>query len=312
MKRRMVAWAGGAALTAAALTPAAAQGAATPGTTAQRAAAACGIWQGSVTATGQHTSSRPTATTPPTVLGKQVTNGVFKPGQIRLSARITSEPDVGGPLRYGYVVIGDGLYWTNYAVDATTGQIDPNKPLLLRRAGGGWTPFTFLETSTYETIDGNVSRSVAYAMRENGVLYRWKIVNGTWVRNGSYAGFSAVKSMTLISKTPTYDTFLANTRGGALYTIRIPSSVPMKPIVKQVRTRTWQGFEVLSAMACGKNGTLLLGIDKDTKTGHLYAVGHANGLSTVIQSRGKVPATFGDPVYFRWVPIAVYDGANGE
>jgi hypothetical protein len=86
----------------------------------------------------------------------------------------------------------------------------------------------------------------------------------------------------------------------------------MKPIVKQVRTRTWQGFEVLSAMACGRNGTLLLGIDKDTKKGYLYAVGHANGLSTVIQSRGTIPATFGDPVYFRWAPIAPYDVANGE
>ena len=28
--------------------------------------------------------------------------------------------------------------------------------------------------------------------------------------------------MALISETKTYDTFLANTRGGALYTIRIP------------------------------------------------------------------------------------------
>jgi hypothetical protein len=312
MKRRMVAWAGGAALAAAALTPAAAQGAVTPGTTAQRSAAACEIWQGSVTATGQHTFSEPTATTPPTVTHRKTISGVFKPGQVRLSARMTNEPDTAGPSRYGYVVIGDGLYWSNYSVNEILGEDTPANPPLLRRVGGGWTPFRFLETSHYETIDGKVDRSVAYAMRDNGVLYRWKIISGSWVSNGSYAGFSAVKTMTLISKTPTYDTFLANTRGGALYTIRIPSSVPMTPIVKQVRTRTWQGFEALSAMACGRNGTLLLGIDKDTKKGYLYAVGHANGLSTVIQSRGTIPATFGDPVYFRWAPIAPYDVANGE
>ena len=315
MKRRMVVWAGGAALAAAALTPAAAQGAETSGragTTGQRAAAVCEIWQGSVTASGQHTSSDVAATTPPSVLDQRITERAFQPGQIRLSARTTSEPNVAGPDRYGYVVIGDALYWSNYAINAATGQIDPDEQHLLRRVGGGWTPFTMLETSTYETIDGDFSRSVAYGMRENGVLYRWKIVNGTWQSNGSYAGFAAVKSMSLISKSPTYDTFLANTRGGALYTIRIPSSVPMQPIVKPVRSRTWQGFEVLSAMACGRNSTLLLGIDKDTKSGYLYAVGHANGLSTPIRSLGKVTGTFDDPVYFRWVPIPVYDIANGD
>ena len=74
----------------------------------------------------------------------------------------------------------------------------------------------------------------------------------------------------------------------------------MKPVVKLVRRSTWQGFEAMLANWCGRNGTLLLGIDKDTKTGYLYAVGHANGLATVIQSRGKVPLTLNDPVYFRF------------
>jgi hypothetical protein len=184
----------------------------------------------------------------------------------------------------------------------------------LRRIGGGWSKFTFLETSEYESPDGQTPKiyhSNAYALRHDGVLFRWNLDNG-WKATGSYAGFAAVKTMTLIAKTKTYDTFLANTRGGALYTIRIPLTSPLKPIVKQVRTRTWQGFETLSAMGCGQYGTLLLGIDKDTKTGYLYAVGHANGLSTVIQSRGPVPGTFDDPDSFRWVTIPVYDTANGD
>jgi hypothetical protein len=88
-------------------------------------------------------------------------------------------------------------------------------------------------------------------------------------------------------------------------------SSPIKPVVKQVRSRTWQGFEHLVSMQCGQYGTLLLGIDKDTRAGYLYAVGHANGTSTVIQSRGKVPDTFADPVYFRWTPTYVLDQANG-
>jgi hypothetical protein len=45
---------------------------------------------------------------------------------------------------------------------------------------------------------------------------------------------------------------------------------------------------------------------------YLYAVGHANGAATVIQSRGPVPGTFDDPVYFRWVPISLFDVANGD
>ncbi|WP_238151319.1 hypothetical protein [Kribbella sindirgiensis] len=71
-------------------------------------------------------------------------------------------------------------------------------------------------------------------------------------------------SMAMISRTLTYDTFLANTRGGA-----------------------------------PRYGTMLVGIDKDTQSAYAYAVGHANGTATVIKGLGKVPATFADPVYFR-------------
>ncbi len=42
------------------------------------------------------------------------------------------------------------------------------------------------------------------------------------------------------------------------------------------------------------------------------AVGHADGLSTLIQSRGKATGTFDDLVSFRWVAIPVYDVASGD
>jgi hypothetical protein len=86
----------------------------------------------------------------------------------------------------------------------------------------------------------------------------------------------------------------------------------MKPVVRQVRTRTWQGFETLIAEKCGQYGTLLLGIDKDTQSGYLYAVGHANGTSTVINGLGKVNATFSDLIDFRWSVVAFYDFLNGD
>ena len=120
------------------------------------------------------------------------------------------------------------------------------------------------------------------------------------VNSGAYSGFGSVKAMTLLSRTSTYDTLLMTTRGGALYTVHIPLTSPMRPVLKVVRASTWQGFETLIANRCGQYGTLLLGIDKDTGAGYLYAVGHANGTSTVIRSLGKTPGTFTDPVNFHW------------
>jgi hypothetical protein len=141
-----------------------------------------------------------------------------------------------------------------------------------------------------------------YSLRANGTLTRWDDKGGFgWTNPRSAGGFAAVKTMTLISQTATYDSFLAITRGGALYTIRLPLTSAMKPIVKKVRDSTWQAFDTLIAEKCGQYGTLLLGIDKDTQSGYLYAVGHANGTATVIQGLGKVPATFADPVNFRHV-----------
>jgi hypothetical protein len=62
------------------------------------------------------------------------------------------------------------------------------------------------------------------------------------------------------------------------------------------------GYQTSGDLAerCGRQSTLLLGIDKDTGSGYLYAVSHANGTATIIQSLGKVPANFTDPAYFRF------------
>ncbi|HEY3557043.1 MAG TPA: hypothetical protein VGL05_06260 [Kribbella sp.] len=313
MKRKIMALAGGAALAISALAPAAA-GAATvkPPKPTVRAGttAACEMPLGSVDANGSQVSTGVTANTPPTATDPFRTTGVYAPGAVRLSSRFSSVPNIAGADEYGTVVIGDGLYRSSYAIDGT-GQIDPTFPKSLTRIGGGWTPFTFMEVSGFSTLDNSFSRSTAYALRNDGVLYRWN-VGKTWTSTGSYPGFSAVKTMALIAKTKTYDTFLATTKGGALYTIHIPTTSPMKPVVKQVRSRTWQGFEYLVASRCGQYGTLLLGIDKDTKTSYLYAVGHANGSATVINGLGAVPGTRADNVYFPWVPIEFYDELYGE
>jgi hypothetical protein len=72
----------------------------------------------------------------------------------------------------------------------------------------------------------------------------------------------------------------------------------MTPVVKQVRSGTWGAFDYLVAQRCGQVSTLLIGVDKDAGTAYLYAMSHANGSSTVIQSLGKLPGTYTDPIYF--------------
>ncbi len=272
---------------------------------------ACKVSLGSVTADGDHAGQDVTATSPPTTTGSRIAvEGVFPAGQARLSSTFVVEPDTQGDDISGRTILGDSMYNVAYET-FWTGEIDPDWPTRLNKVGGGWGAFTAFETSAHETP--SASRSTQYGLRRDGVLFRWTVDGkGVWHSAGSYAGFASVKAMALISKTRTYDTFLMNTRGGALYTVRIPTASPMKPVVKVVRSSTWQGFESFTAQKCGQYGVLLLGIDKDTGAGYLYAMGHANGTSTVIKGLGRVPGTFNDPVYFRWGVIPVLDPIFGE
>jgi hypothetical protein len=263
--------------------------AATPDT----ATAPCLLDLGKVDAAGGVGGPRITATQPPTREDGSTTPKVFSPGAVRLSSTWSYYLGVdGGITSSGFVVQGSTLYSAGY----TVGGSNPRSDKLA--IGGGWADYKALDNSVFQGSPGSPNvRNYSYGLRNDGVLSRWKVGSG-WQALGSAAGFASVKAMTLISQTSTYDTFLANTRGGALYTIRIPISSPMKPVVKQVRAGTWQGFEYLVAQRCGAQSTLLAAVDTDTKSAYLYAVSHANGTSTVINSLGKLPGTFADPVYF--------------
>jgi hypothetical protein len=281
-----------------------------PGTAMAAGSAICGMGLGSVTAGGDHREQDVETTVPPTAgVNNLVKANVYAPGQVRVSTTMTweadTDPGTGFIVEGGFVLIGDGLYRTAYSGASTTNG-DPGP-----RIGSGWGAFTALEQSQYQgPKDANMTRWNTYGLRSDGALFRWTLDSkGVWRSKASAPGFGAVKSMVLISQAKTYDTFLANTRGGALYTIHIPTSAPMKPVVKQVRSSTWQGFETMTAQECGQYGVVLVGIDKDTDSAYLYAVGHANGTATVIQSRGKVPATLSENVYFRWrTPATLLNG----
>ncbi|MGW6276267.1 hypothetical protein [Kribbella sp. NPDC055071] len=277
-----------------------------------QATAACALSLGSVNAAGDHQIQAVTATSPPSTTTKDVIKTkVFAPGATRLHGTWTREPAVPEDLDlYGDVVLGSTMYEAGYQVGS-----QPSGTVSFSRVGSGWDKFTYFEESDYDegAHPGAVAHTYNYGLRNDGTLFRWFEDGKGWHAAGSSAGFSSVKTLALISQTRTYDTFLANTKGGALYTIHIPISSPMKPVVKKVRTRSWQAADQLIAERCGRYGTLLLGIDKDTKSASLYAVGHANGTSTVINTLGKVTGTFDQPIYFRWGAAAFANPPlNGE
>ncbi|WP_433166322.1 hypothetical protein [Kribbella sp. CA-247076] len=253
------------------------------------ATAPCTMSVGSITPAGNFGGASVTATTPPTA-EQSTGKHVFTAGITKASSTWTNTgagPD-GNSTYYGSVILNDTLY---FAADHSK----PEQGFELTKIGSGWGNFTMVEDAFWQENFGSpVMASARYGLLGGtGVLYRW--IDG---RRETASGFASVKAMALISETRNYDTFLANTRGGALYTIRIPRTSPLKPIVTKVRASTWQTFEALVADQCGKQSTLLTAIDKDTGSAYLYAVSHANGTATVINGLGKVPGTYKDPVYY--------------
>ncbi|MEU4191801.1 hypothetical protein AB0E69_07885 [Kribbella sp. NPDC026611] len=284
------------------ITPGAAQAVGAGTSATAQASAGCYVHVGSVTAAGDHAGKLVTVGAAST---DRLDTGVYPPGAVRVSGSMQADPDVIGYGAWigGYTVLGSSMYSTSYYL-TLDGDVDRTRPTTYL-VGGGWGDTTFFETTRFWAYPKPPNLTTQYQLRANGTLSRWEMQynNGNspvkWANKQSATGFASVKTMAMISQTLTYDTFLANTRSGALYTIRIPRTSPMKPIVKKVRGSSWQAFDALVAEKCGQYGTMLVGIDKDTKSAYAYALGHANGTSTVIQGLGKVPGTFADPVYFR-------------
>ncbi|WP_427885083.1 hypothetical protein ACQHIV_23155 [Kribbella sp. GL6] len=258
--------------------------------------AACTMTVGSVTAGGDIGYSTITAGSP--ISAKQSTGvHMFTPGITKLSTTWVRNPkSSGGDLASGEVMLNTNLYSAWYGTDKTGRPISG-----FSNSDKNYQGYTYDENVS-DRSDGVVDYT--YRLRSDGALYRlqWHWTDFPYTTNTRFDGFSAVKTMALISATPTYDTFLANTRGGALYTIHIPHAAGKQPIVKKIRTSTWQTFESLVAQRCGAQSTLLTAIDKDTGTAYLYAVSHG---ATVIKGLGKVPGTYKDPVYYLYTSTGV-------
>ncbi|MET9271526.1 hypothetical protein [Kribbella sp. NPDC003557] len=272
--------------------------------------AACALRLGSVTSTGAFTSRMINATAPITIGGVRGTAGVFSANQVQKISTFTGTPvGTSGEARSGLTVMSGALYSSSFVVDGQS-QLDPHYPHNNLRIGGGWSNYRWIEQSVLQPANaGQPARTLLYGQRTDGITLRWISEGAGWRSTGGAGGLSTVKGIALIGRSATSETFLANTRGGSLVTVTWPTKYNAGPTSRVVRSSTWQGFEQLIATKCGATGTLLLGIDRDTKSGYLYAVGHANGTGTVIKSLGKVPLTFSDPQYFRIAPK--YDVLNG-
>jgi hypothetical protein len=272
--------------------------------------AACSLDLGSVTAAGAQTTRTITASTPIGVSAVKTVPGVYPAGSVQHISTFKDVPTAdSGHARSGLVVMGGALYNTTYNLKAD-GQVDPAKPIVNRRVGGGWSAYRWIEQSVHQPVSGP-PRTTLYGQETVGFLQRWNLErNGGWRDTGGIGGLSTVKSMTLIHRDNDFEVFLANTRAGGLLTVLVQANTyPMVTYGTPVRDSTWQVFEQLIATDCGYDGSLVLGIDRDTSSAYLYSVSNANGRATVIKNLGKVPGTFNDPQYFRFAPD--HDTLNG-
>ncbi len=261
----------------------------TAGTATAAPTAACTVPLWAITSAGDTKGVTVTGTTPPTS-ASGTPQPKYPAGAAKLSSNWSWSALPTGAIYEGYVVLGTSLYSVKDRYSEDTDKWTHEET----QVGINWDKFSMIEES-WAGVSSS-SRNARYGLRNDGTLFRW--TNG-FKTVASATGFSGIKAMTLISQTATYDTFLATTKAGVLQTIRIPSTAPLKPVVKTVRGSTWQGFETLVANSCG-TGTLLTAIDRDTNSTYVYSIGHATGTTTPITNLGKLSTTLADPVYSRF------------
>jgi hypothetical protein len=272
--------------------------------------AACVLAVGSFNAQWGQNKQIVTATTPPTVGPALSTSNIYQsPFGIGVTPTTFSETPMTGArmARVGKIVMGGYLYDSSAIVRSDGSLVRGSN--VLKRYGGGWGSLRFLVQARYKaTAASKPSRTTLYAQDASGRFGRWTDL-GTGFRNTGYVGgLSTMKAFALIATTATYDMFLVNNRAGGLYTLKIPTTSPLKPVATPVRTSSWQSFEKMIAAPCG-TGSVVLAIDRDNGGYWLYTVGHANGTKTVIKGLGRSTLSWGDFDHFRFAPA--YDPLSG-
>ncbi|MEV6417863.1 hypothetical protein [Kribbella sp. NPDC051718] len=263
-------------------------------------AAACYEYYGGITADGLNGNYKVTATRPV---------GVIKYTPFKLfTGRATSswyywEPSAtvgyyaGFVLRAGNLYAGAETYYNGSDIPKTSSKL----------LGGGYGGFYSLTSANYYVPGTTKEHTFLYALHTNGSLYRYRVngPTGPVVGAGHAPGYSGFKAITVISESPTYDTLLATTKAGALWTIHLPVTTPLKGTLKAVRASGFKAYDQLVASRCGK-GTLLTAFDNTANTLTVYALGKAVGSKTVINTIGTAPATQNAEAHF------LYTGSGSD
>lgn len=250
------------------------------------AASACSMQVGAVNAAGMSGGYNIVATRPVQV-GEFVPYKLFG---IRASATWYYYKEPTRNYFRGLILQGSNLY---AAYEIYKGSSDV-PTVSATKVGTGWSGFSTIATSNF--VQGTTPHRYLYGLHTNGSLYRYN-VNGPVRSYGSAPGYRSFKTITVIAETATYDTLLATTKTGALWTIRVPVTAPLKATLKQVRTTGFKAYEQLIAQRCGATSTLLTAFDNDANTATVYAVSRATGASTLINTIDTFPATFDAPTH---------------
>jgi hypothetical protein len=202
----------------------------------------------------------------------------------------------------GFVLQGANLY---AGAETYTKGIENPPTTSSKLLGGGWGGFTALTSSNYYVSGTTRPHLFLYGLHTNGSLYRYSVngPTGPVSSYGSAAGYGSFKTITVISETLGYDTLLATTKAGALWTIHVPVTAPLKGTLKAVRTTGFKQYDKLVASRCGSS-TLLTGFDNTAKTLTVYAMSKANGSKTIVNTIGSAPATHNTLVHFLYTGSA--------
>ncbi|WP_328320863.1 hypothetical protein OHA70_22895 [Kribbella sp. NBC_00382] len=199
-------------------------------------------------------------------------------------------------LQAGNLLAGAETYYNNSTTPKVSSKI----------LGGGYGGFTTLTSANYWVPGTTQEHTFLYGLNTNGSLYRYRVngPTGPVVGAGHAPGYKGFKAITVIATAPTYDTLLATTKAGALWTIHLPVTGTFKGTLKAVRASGFQKYDQLVAQRCG-NATMLSAFDNTANTVTVYAMGKAVGSKTVMNTIGTAPATNDALVHF------LYTGSGG-
>jgi hypothetical protein len=264
------------------------------------AAAACKTDVGTITADARNSAYGITATRP---------LDVHKYNSFKLfSGRASSSWYYWEPSDSVYYWAGFVLQAGNLLAGAETYYNNSDTPKVSsKNLGGGYGGFTTLTSANYWVPGTTKEHTFLYGLNTNGSLYRYRVngPTGPVVGAGHAPGYKGFKAITVIATTPTYDTLLATTKAGALWTIHLPVTGTFKGTLKAVRASGFKQYDQLVAQRCGSSGTMLSAFDNTANTVTVYAMSKAVGSKTVVNTIGTAPATNDALVHF------LYTGSGG-